>query len=395
MKLLKTHFHESVDRYAKHLLLFLILLALCPNSLLAQSPAIAPDQFEVNDSHFHLTNYVQQGTDIHKFLEIMGNKVGRVALFGIPLQQQWSYRNSGNQAPTYYLETDSPLYYYSFTDAFIAMAYKSLTKEEQARFDPMITGFNPADMYAVDHIKRVLKTFPGVFTGIGEFSIHKEFVSAKISGEVASLEDPALDRILDFCAESGLLVILHNDMDTPFPKEGKPPAYLEQMKALIKRHPKTTIIWAHTGVGRIVQPVEHHAAVLEAMLKDPAFNNLYFDISWIEVAKYITASPEAVKITADLLNRYPDRFLFGTDEVAPTNQQQYLKIYGLYAPLWKQLSPETSAKVRKSNYERLFDDARREVRAWEQANLKTQSPTETAPHEDTPVHDVANPGSKR
>jgi hypothetical protein len=47
------------------------------------------DSFLLNDSHFHLTNYVQEGTDIHKFLQIMGNKVGRVALFGIPLQQLW------------------------------------------------------------------------------------------------------------------------------------------------------------------------------------------------------------------------------------------------------------------------------------------------------------------
>ncbi len=350
---------------------------------------------EVNDSHFHLTNYIQEGTDIHKFLEIMGTKVGRVALFGIPLQQQWSFRNSGDRAPTYYLESDSPLYYYSFTDAFIAMAYKSLTKEEQARFDPMITGFNPSDMYADEHIKRVLRTFPGVFTGIGEFSIHKEFVSAKIAGEVASLDDPAFDRILDFCAESGLLVILHNDMDTPFPKPGKPPAYLEQMRDLIKRHPKTTIIWAHTGMGRIVRPVEHHAAVLEAMLKDPAFSHLYFDISWTEVAKYITATPEATKITADLLNRYPDRFLFGTDEVAPTNQESYLKIYSLYDPLWKLLTPETSEKVRKGNYERLFDEARRKVRAWERANLNAQESPGTAPHEDVQVPITANPGSKR
>ena len=358
----------------------------------AQQPAFDQARAEVNDSHFHLTNYIQEGTDIHKFLEIMGTKVGRVALFGIPLQQQWSFRNSGDRAPTYYLESDSPLYYYSFTDAFIAMAYKSLTKEEQARFDPMITGFNPSDMYATDHIKRVLKTFPGVFTGIGEFSIHKEFVSAKVAGEVASLDDPALDRILDFCAESGLLVILHNDMDTPFPKEGKPPAYLEQMKNLIKRHPKTTIIWAHTGMGRIVRPVDHHAAVLEAMLKDPAFSHLYFDISWTEVAKYITATPEATKITADLLNRYPDRFLFGTDEVAPTNQESYLKIYSLYAPLWKLLTPETSAKVRKGNYERLFDEARRNVRAWERANLKAQVLPGTAPHEDVPVSRATDPG---
>ena len=91
----------------------------------------------------------------------MGDKVGRVALFGIPLQQQWSYRVDGDHAPTYYLNTDAPLYYYSFTDAWIAMAYKSLTKEQQARFDPMITGFNPTDMYAADHIRRVLQTFPG------------------------------------------------------------------------------------------------------------------------------------------------------------------------------------------------------------------------------------------
>jgi len=358
----------------------------------AQQPAFDPAHVEVNDSHFHLTNYIQEGTDIHKFLQIMGTKVGRVALFGIPLQQQWSFRNSGDRAPTYYLESDSPLYYYSFTDAFIAMAYKSLTKEEQARFDPMITGFNPSDMYATDHIKRVLKTFPGVFTGIGEFSIHKEFVSAKVAGEVASLDDPALDRILDFCAESGLLVILHNDLDTPFPKEGKPPAYLEQMKSLIKRHPKTTIIWAHTGMGRIVRPVEHHAAVLESMLKDPAFSHLYFDISWTEVAKYITATPEATKTAADLLNRYPDRFLFGTDEVAPTNQESYLKIYSLYGPLWKLLTPETSAKVRKGNYERLFDEARRNVRAWERANLKAQVSPETAPHEEVPVSSATDPG---
>jgi hypothetical protein len=350
--------------------LCLALLVFVGVDVSAQSNSATPtDGYLVNDSHFHLTNYIQEGTDIHKLLQIMGAKVDRVALFGIPLQQQWSYRNDGDRAPTYYLESDSPLYYYSFTDAWIAMAYKSLTKEEQARFDPMITGFNPTDMYATDHIKRVLKTFPGVFTGIGEFSIHKEFVSAKIAGEVASLDDPALDRILDFCAESGLLVIIHNDMDSPFPKPGKPPAYLAQMRALIKRHPKTTIIWAHTGMGRIVRPVNRHALVLEEMLKDPAFSNLYFDISWDEVAKYLVSSPEATRIAADLINRYPDRFLFGSDEVAPKDQASYLKVYTLYEPLWKLLSRETSERVRKGNYERLFDQARSKVRAWEKTNL--------------------------
>ena len=220
-----------------------------------------PGADEFNDSHFHLTNYIQEGIDAASVPSDHGHaSVGRSTLFGIPLQQQWSYANSGDFAPTYYLQSDAPLYYYSFTDAYIASVYRSLSKEEQARFDPMITGFNPADMYAADHIRRVLRTFPGVFTGIGEFSIHKEFVSSKVSGETASLTNPALDRILDFAAEAGLVVILHNDIDMPFAKTDAEPVYLAQMKALLKRHPKTTIIWAHMGLGRIVHPVQTSAA---------------------------------------------------------------------------------------------------------------------------------------
>jgi hypothetical protein len=203
----------------------------------------------------------------------MGDKVGRVALFGIPLQQTWSYENTGDFAPTYYLQTDAPLYYYSFTDAWIAMAYKSLTPSEQARFDPMITGFNPADMYAADHIKRVLKTFPGVFSGIGEFSIHKEFVSSKIPGKTASLTDPALDRILDVCAETGLLAILHNDIDMPFPKPGQEPWVVPQFRDLLLRHPDTKVIWAHAGVGRIVRPVKDQLGLMEKGLANPKLKN--------------------------------------------------------------------------------------------------------------------------
>jgi hypothetical protein len=289
------------------------------------------------------------------------------------LQQQWSYRVDGDKAPRYYLDTDAPLYYYSFTDAWIAMAYKSLPAEQRARFDPMITGFNPSDMYAADHIRRVLQTFPGVFTGVGEFSIHKEFVAAKIAGEVASLQDPALGRLLDFCGEVGLVVLMHNDMDVPFAKEGSEPAYLDRMKAVLKRHPKTTIIWAHTGMGRMVRPLKNHAANLAAILGDPEFSHVYFDISWDEVAKYIVQTPEATRIAADLINRYPDRFLFGTDEVAPPDQSKYTKVYYQYQPLWNLLDVETSRKVRQANYEKLFDEARRKVRMWESTHVVATS----------------------
>ena len=330
-----------------------------------------------HDSHFHISNYVQEATDASAYVDMMGTKIGRSTFFGLPLQQMWSYANTGDFAPYYYLQTDAPLYYYSFTDAAIAMAYKALPAEKQARLDPMITGFNPADMYAADHIRRVLLTFPGVFSGIGEFSVHKEFVSAKVAGEVASLENPALDRIFEFCAEVGLPIILHNDIDMPFPKEGQEPYMLAQMKALFERHPDCTIIWAHIGLGRIVQPLERQADVIEAICTMPSLSHVLMDISWDEVAKYATRTPETTKRTADMINKYPDRFLFGSDCVAPKSADSQLAVYNLYQPVWDLLTPEAKAKVCKGNYERVFDAARLSVRAWEKANVGKPAPTPT------------------
>jgi len=215
----------------------------------------------------------------------------------------------------------------------------------------------------------VLLTFPGVFEGIGEFTIHKEFVSSKVAGETASLNDPALDRLLDFAAEAGLVVLLHNDVDRPFAKKGSAPVFLDQVKKLFARHPRNTIIWAHTGLGRVIQPVENHVAMLESFLGDPAFRHLYFDISWDEVAKYAVSSAEATERTANLLNKYPDRFLFGTDTVAPKDAAAYYAVYDMWKPVFDLLTPEAKQKVLRGNYERIFDQGRKSVRAWEKSHL--------------------------
>ena len=151
-----------------------------------------------HDAHYHPTDYIQQETALPEFLDMMGDTVERVALMGIPLQQKWDWFESGDRPPDYYLRSDAALYYYPFVDAMVAEAVLALPPEQQERFDPMITGFNPTDMYATDHIRRVLRLYPGVFSGIGEFSIHKEVVTPKTVGHTASLRNPALDRILEF-----------------------------------------------------------------------------------------------------------------------------------------------------------------------------------------------------
>jgi len=150
------------------------------------------------------------------------------------------------------------------------------------------------------------------------------------------------------------------------------------MKDVLRRHPKTTIIWAHIGLGRVVHPVQGQATenteerspayqqIVEQLVDDPTLSHVYYDISWDEVAKYAIANPEVEKRVADLFNNHPDRFLFGTDNVAPPDQAAQLRVYHLWDPVWTLLTPEASLKIRKGNYERIFDAAR----SWEKANVK-------------------------
>jgi predicted TIM-barrel fold metal-dependent hydrolase len=190
-----------------------------------------------------------------------------------------------------------------------------------------------------------------------------------------------LDRILEFAGETGLAVILHNDIDIPFQEQGEVPAYRDQLRNLALRHPDVTLIWAHIGLGRVIFPPgssggsapaergQRYLDMMEEGLKDPSLNHILYDISWDELAKYIVASPESVAEMARIINRYPDRVLFGTDIVAPRDEDHYLGIYRTYKPLWQALTPEARQLVLKGNYERVFDTAAASVRAWEAANV--------------------------
>ena len=75
-----------------------VLAALATPAAAQTGGRASPPDFD--DVHFHLTNYVQEGTDVRDLLRFMGTRVGRSTLFGIPLQQTWSYENSGDYAPT-------------------------------------------------------------------------------------------------------------------------------------------------------------------------------------------------------------------------------------------------------------------------------------------------------
>jgi hypothetical protein len=82
------------------------------------------------------------------------------------------------------------------------------------------------------------------------------------------------------------------------------------------------------------------------------------------------SSPQSIERVAAMLNKYPNRFLFGTDTVAPASPDAYLAVFDMWAPIWRQLTPEANLKVRTGNCERIFNEGRRRVREWERLNVK-------------------------
>jgi len=69
-------------------------------------------------------------------------------------------------------------------------------------------------------------------------------------------------------------------------------------------------MWGHfMGNGRGVQPYPNHWKYLDEMLADPAFRHVNIDIYGAVIATYFIDTSEHLKMTADLIRKYPDRFV--------------------------------------------------------------------------------------
>jgi hypothetical protein len=338
-----------------------------------------------NDAHFHVQDFRAQGIPIPDVVKMMDGNVCRAVLMGLAVTLAHDPVIDGDFAPVYYTQTDGQLLYYNaLQDVLVAHKFLALPEADRARVDPLMSAFNLKDSRAADYIQLMVRLYPGVWSGFGEIHFKKVEFSEKVSGGPPSLYSASLDAIFDAIGEMGAAAVVHCDHDTPgsldlmkdpvaraaFGVETMKPQYLDAFEAFLKRHPDVPMIWAHfMGNGRGVRPYPEHWRYVDELLGDSAFRHVSIDISWGSViAGAILDSPEHVKMTADLIRKYPDRFLFGSDQIANTDFGILRKSYDAWAPLWQELGPELTARVCKTNYARVFDASKRNIRAWEARN---------------------------
>lgn len=162
----------------------------------------------------------------------------------------------------------------------------------------------------------------GYYRGIGEF--HLTGVAA---------DTAVVKKTVDFAVAHDLYLHAHADE--------------EAVEILMRHNPRAKIIWAHTGFGLAPDRV---AALLAK------YPNLWGELSYRSgiVGSGGTLTPE----WRSLFERFPDRFLLGSDTWTNERWAAYGEIMSGYRGWLAQLPPATAARIAHGNARELFTNAR-------------------------------------
>lgn len=282
--------------------------AMVPPAAPSPSAPVAAGARKLADAHFHLVDFLQRTDGIRAVLTAMDVAgVTDAMITGMPLVKKWSKEDV--RQPLYYLEDESPVYWYSATDVLVAREVLSAPESERHRLHPFITGFNPTDRNAIDHVKRMVEWYPGVWQGIGEVITHHDELTGLTPGEVARPDNIALDPVFDYAADHDLPVSIHSNIGAVWIRE---PIFLPEVEAMLKKHPRTRFMWCHAGIGRRIM-VPTLTTELRRLLG--SYPNLWVDVSWVVFENYIAPEGKLQSDWVELVKAFPNRFMIGSDIV--------------------------------------------------------------------------------
>jgi hypothetical protein len=102
----------------------------------------------------------------------------------------------------------------------------------------------------------------------------------------------------------------------------EPLNYLRLMDEVLRRYPYNRIVWMHLGLSKELTTLDprRHVQLLDSYLR--SYPNLSFDISWRVLYDQVFKDPARRDLYVALLNRWPNRFIPGTDFVAAAGKTE-------------------------------------------------------------------------
>jgi len=158
----------------------------------------------------------------------------------------------------------------------------------------------------------------GYYRGIGEFHL---------SGKAADTE--MVKKTVDFAVANNLYLHAHADD--------------EAVEILMRHNPRARIIWAHTGFGLASERVASMLAKYPKLWGELSYRGGIVDGSGKLTPEWRT-----------LFERYPDRFLLGSDTWVPERWAAYGEIMAGYRGWLAQLPPTIAKQIAHGNARALF-----------------------------------------
>lgn len=317
----------------------------------AQAPAKLAEQpmtYAIADAHTHYTDWFQNTEGVDSFVECLdAAKVSDAVFFGIPLRKMWTPEN-GLDKDSARKYDDSRRVWAAETDYIVAAAYSRATAAQKKRLHPFICGINGNDMLALDHVKRMIQLYPGVWQGIGEIFSHHDLVSWTTYGEIPRPDSAAYDMVYKFAARYKMPVNIHSNITSSASASSPLPLFKGQMETALQNNPDTVFIWAHIGISNSLHVYHLPEIAAELLEKYP---NLNFDLSWLVFENDVAKDGKVSQEWLSLLEKHSDRFMVGSDFVGHFKPvEAYRKEIRKYDLLLNALKPAAAVRIARDNF---------------------------------------------
>ena len=176
------------------------------------------------------------------------------------------------------------------------------------------------------------KEYPGVFRWMGEVNLAKQALYNNGHQAVPIDRIAAWQPFMAELRRRNIPIAIHSDLGN----DKDPLKYLPLMERVLNLYPNNRIVWMHLGLSKelgeidwqhlgqtkqeSMAEVRHHVALLESLLR--RYPNLSFDISWRVIDDQVFSDPAKRDLYVSLFNRWPRRFIPGTDFVAAAGKSE-------------------------------------------------------------------------
>jgi len=156
------------------------------------------------------------------------------------------------------------------------------------------------------------REYPGMFRWMGEVNVIKQALIPNGHTPVPLETIARWAPFMEILRQRNIPLALHLDLGD----DAAPLKNLALMEEVLRLYPQNRIVWMHLGLSRQLTKTDptEHAALMARMLEDHP--KLSMDLSWRVLQDAYFSRPEVRVHYVALINRYPTRFLPGTDFLA-------------------------------------------------------------------------------